>query len=150
MRPHAALVDVPAPGVGGPGGEAREAGAGEGAHRVGTGGVPPAVVGEVPVRALVDVDTALVGCVVAVPRAAVTPPAAHRVDAGRVGPAVGGGVGGVGRTLVNIATTCRRTSVINPKYGRAGSLTDSPSKSIVYFLRQIFNLQTINYLSSSE
>ena len=125
MSPHAALVDVPAPGVGGPGGEALETGAGEGPHRVGTDGVPPAVVGKVPVRALVDVDTALVGGVVAVPRVAVTPPAAHRVDAGRVGPAVGGGVGGVGRTLVNIATTYRRTLVINPKKGRAGSLTDS-------------------------
>ena len=119
VGPHAALVDVPAPGVGGPGREPLVAGAGEGSHCVGTVGVPPAVVWKVAVRALVDVYTALVGRVISVASVTVTPPAPHRVDTGGVLPAVGGGVGRVGPTLVNIATTYRVQLLVK------GSLTNS-------------------------
>ena len=103
---HTALVPVPTPGVGSPGGVALLAGAGEAPHRVGTDGVAATVVGKVPVSTLVHVDTALVGSVVTVASVAVTPPAPHSVHTGsqvttvRRGRRVDGALINIGATLI--------------------------------------------------
>ena len=101
---HTALVPVSTPGVGGPGGVALLAGAGEAPHGVGTDGVATAVVGKVPVSALIHIHTALVGSVVTVASVAVTPPAPNSVHTGSQGPTVCGRRR-VDGALINIGTT---------------------------------------------